>query len=143
MTVFFACITATIIFLQLTKHWFLYKGNLKVVYYLNILAFICYFITESTVAFNNPNQWPLFFMNIVNVFAIIMSVKGIMRLKEEAKNNTNSTGVGTKPEVVKAAFGTISGVAASLTAPETLVQKPAPATTKTSMAQKDWEGRFK
>jgi len=85
MTIVFAILTALVVILQLTKHWFLHLGSLKIVYRLNCVIFIGYFVTECAVALNDPTQWPLIFMNIVNVFAFAMAVKGLMRLKREEK----------------------------------------------------------
>ena len=81
----FAVLTAIIVTLQLTKHWLLQKGNLWWVYRLNCVIFLGYFITETFTAFNDPTQLPLIFMNIVNIWAFIMSWKGIKRLKKEEK----------------------------------------------------------
>jgi hypothetical protein len=89
MTTVFAVLTACIVAMQLTKHWFLSEGRLKTVYYLNMAIFIGYFITETAVALNDPAQWPLFFMNIVNVFAFFMAVKGMKRLKRESALEEN------------------------------------------------------
>jgi uncharacterized membrane protein YfcA len=119
MTIVFATLTAIIILLQVFKHWFLYKGNLKLVYILNIAVFIGYFIIESTVAFNDPSQWPLIFMNIVNVFAIVMAIKGLMRIKEE--ENDRQPKASTKIESPNA--GT-------------------PKKNDLSLAQKDWAGHM-
>jgi len=78
----FAALTALIVTLQLTKHWLLSRGNLWWVYRLNLVIFAGYFVTETLVAFNNPVQLPLIFMNIVNVWAFAMSLAGIRRLSQ-------------------------------------------------------------
>jgi len=84
----FTTLTIIIVTLQLTKHWLLSKGSLWWVYRLNCAIFIGYFIVESCVAFNDPTQISLIFMNIVNVWAFTMSCKGIRRLQQEEEQAT-------------------------------------------------------
>ena len=79
-----AILTATIVVLQLTKHWLLSKGALWWVYRLNLVIFTAYFITETMVGLNNPEQLPLLFMNIVNVWGFTMSYIGMKRLHKES-----------------------------------------------------------
>lgn len=126
MTLIFGTLTAIIIILQIFKHWSLYKGNLRTVYYLNIAVFIGYFITESTVAFNDPSQWPLIFMNVVNVFAIVMSLKGLMRLNEEEKNKPINSIAAPVKQNISENVANSNG------------DKSAPTKKKSNLAQDDW-----
>jgi hypothetical protein len=82
-SVVLSILTACIVCLQLFKFWVYSNGNLWLSYRLNCIIFTGYLITETIVAFNAPGQMALLFMNIVNVWALAMNIKGIMRLKRE------------------------------------------------------------
>jgi len=77
--------------MSLINHWFLSKGKLHVSYPVIIVACICYIIIETILALRDPVQMGIFVFNITNVWAIIMATKGLLRLKEEKKNENNKT----------------------------------------------------
>ena len=78
-------LTVCAVSFQLLKHWVFSKGNLWLGYRLNVVIFSCYLILETILAFNAPGQLTLLFMNIVNVWALTMAIRGILRLEKEEK----------------------------------------------------------
>lgn len=74
--------------LQFVNHWFLGKGNLKVVYPVSIAVYIMYIIVETTLALNDPTQAGILLFNLVNTWALFNAVKGLMREKEKDDNQS-------------------------------------------------------
>lgn len=72
---------------QILKHWYFSKGNLWYSYHINIITYICYIFLETIVALHDHAQRSLLIMNIVSIWALIMSIKGIIRIKKESKND--------------------------------------------------------
>ena len=73
-----------ILILSLIKFWKLSKGNLKLTYQLDLIVFPCYIILETIVALNHSSQSSLLFMNVINVWAIVMAIKGLIRVSKES-----------------------------------------------------------
>lgn len=72
--------------LQVTSHWFLSRGVLKVVYILNIFVFSCYAAMEVILALNDPSQWSMVLFLIVDFWALFMAAKGLRRYLKYNKN---------------------------------------------------------
>jgi uncharacterized membrane protein len=73
-----------IVILAVIKFWYLSEGNLYVTYRLDIVLFTSYIILETYLALRDPSQTSLLLMNIISVWALIMTIKGIKRLKKES-----------------------------------------------------------
>lgn len=67
------------------KFWYLSDGNLWLTYRLDLVVYTAYTILETYLALRDPSQTSLLLMNIINIWALMMAVKGIMRLKKEEK----------------------------------------------------------
>jgi len=85
MTIFFLIPSSITVILSVLSHWNLSKGNNKLVYTLNLFIYAMYFIIETTLALNNPEQIGIILFNILNVWAFIMAAKGLLRLRKENK----------------------------------------------------------
>lgn len=86
------------IFLLLTvsiAEWFGSKGNLKVLYPMNVVKYAGFIVLETAIAINNPDQAAILLFNISNSWGLAMNIKGIARLLEEEK---------AKKEVAKPQF---------------------------------------
>lgn len=83
----FLCIL--ILFTSPLRFWFQSKGQLWITYRLDLFVFTCYTILETYLALTNPSQIALLLMNLINVWALICAVKGILRLKREEKDAKN------------------------------------------------------
>jgi len=77
----------TIIITQILKHWYFANGNLWYSYHITIVIYLSYMCLETTVALHDHAQRSLLLMNIVSIWALIMSIKGIIRIKKESKND--------------------------------------------------------
>lgn len=88
MTEFFLIGALITVALNVLAHWNMSKGNMKVVYVLNLFVYASYFIIETSLAFNNPEQIGILLFNLLNIWAFIMAVKGLVRLRKE-KNSGN------------------------------------------------------
>lgn len=91
MSTFAACVS-------LINNWFLSKGKLHVSYPLIILACTCYIIIETILAFRDPVQMGIFVFNITNFWAIIMAIRGLIRLREEEKRKRQNVAVAKQEE---------------------------------------------
>ena len=74
-----------IVITQILKHWYFANGNLWYSYHITIITYLCYIGLETTVALHDHAQRSLLIMNIVSIWALIMSIKGIIRIKRESK----------------------------------------------------------
>ena len=77
----------TILTVVITK-WYLAKGILKPVYYLNIITSVLHASVNWVMYLHDSEQIAMLLYNFLSIYAIIMSVKGLRRLKREKKNNT-------------------------------------------------------
>ena len=71
-----------IVLLAVIKFWYLSNGRLYMTYRLDLVIFTLYSILETFLGLRDPSQWSVLFMNIVNFWAIIMAIKGIIRLQK-------------------------------------------------------------
>lgn len=83
MTYFFWITSIILVALQFVNHWFLGKGNLKVVYPVSIVVYIMYIIVETTLALNDPTQAGILLFNLVNTWALFNAVKGYLRERDK------------------------------------------------------------
>lgn len=82
---FITIFTILILIFSPIRFWFQSKGNLWLVYRLDIFVYSCYLVLETYLALVNPAQFALILFDIINLWAIVCAVKGIMRLKKEEK----------------------------------------------------------
>jgi uncharacterized membrane protein len=73
--------------LQIANWWYISVGALKKSYYLSVAIYILVATVDTSVAIIEPNQIGILMFDIVNFWAIIMSIKGILRLKEIENGN--------------------------------------------------------
>jgi len=88
------------VFLLLTvsiAEWFNSKGNLKIVYPMNIVKYAGFIVLETAIAINDPSQAAILLFNISNSWGLAMNIKGIARLYEEEKAKKQSA----KPQFLK------------------------------------------
>jgi uncharacterized membrane protein len=83
-----SCVAASF---SMMNHWFLSKGKLNYSYPLIICACSCYIVIETYLAIRDPVQLGVLVFNFVNLWAIVMAVKGLLRLKEKQKEEKNAT----------------------------------------------------
>jgi hypothetical protein len=72
------------------RFWYYSKGHLYVSYRIELFVFTCYLVLETHLALLTPEQHSLMLMNIINIWALAMAVKGIFRLKKEDKDKLNN-----------------------------------------------------
>lgn len=87
MTTFFLLASIFTVILSVFSHWNLSKGNTKVVYSLNLFIYAMYFIIETSLALNNPEQIGILIFNILNVWAFVMAAKGLLRLRQDKNHD--------------------------------------------------------
>lgn len=80
-------LTITAIVSQFVNHWSLSKGELKVHHWLTIFVMIQIICVDTILAFKEPDQKIMLLFNIVNIWILIMAVKGLFRIREEEKQN--------------------------------------------------------
>lgn len=78
-------LTYLIVGTECIHQWVLSKGNLRVSYRMAIGVYIGYIIVETTLALRNPEQLHILVFNTVNVWGIVMAIKGLLRLKREER----------------------------------------------------------
>lgn len=94
--------TTMSIFLLLTvciAEWFSAKGNLKIVYPLNMIKYLGFIVLETAIAINDPSQAAILLFNISNSWGLAMNIKGIARLYEEAGSKKRK--LPTPPQFLK------------------------------------------
>jgi len=79
-------LTVVITVLGLAKHWVLMKGWLQPTYWLNILSLICVITLGTSMAMHDPAVKSLVLLNVVNVWGIIMSTKGLYNFHIREQN---------------------------------------------------------
>jgi uncharacterized membrane protein len=55
------------------------------VYVLSMIVYTGYILVETALAFRDPEQISVLLFNIINVWALLMAVKGHLRLKKEQR----------------------------------------------------------
>ena len=68
--------------------WYLAKGILKPVYCLNITISVLHFVVNWMMFLHDSEQISLLLYNFLSIYAVVMSVKGLMRLKRESQNKS-------------------------------------------------------
>lgn len=86
--IFFFVLSLFASLISLANHWFLSRGMLHVSYPLIMVACTCYIVIETIIAFRDPVQMGIFVFNLVNLWAIIMAAKGLIRLKKEKREKS-------------------------------------------------------
>ena len=74
--------TLTII-IVISAKWFLAKGILKPVYYLNMVTSVLHASINWIMYLHDPEQIGMLLYNFLSIYVIIMSIKGLRRLKKE------------------------------------------------------------
>lgn len=82
-SLFLLVMTLLSVALQIANHWFLSKGRLEISYPLTILVYICCTVLETFLALRDPTQWSIILFVPMYLWAIIMAVKGMLRLRED------------------------------------------------------------
>lgn len=67
--------------LQFINFWLISKG--KINYYVMIATYIGYLILETILALKEEDQYMVLVFNLVNVWALSMTVKGLLRQRKE------------------------------------------------------------
>jgi len=80
---FFTILTIIAIILTMFSKWYLAKGILRPVYWLGIGIGITYLILNTVTAFLRPEFQAVIFYNLLSIYAISMSIKGLNRLRKE------------------------------------------------------------
>jgi uncharacterized membrane protein len=75
------CLTLIVVPANLVAQYQLSKGNLKFTYPLLVFVYALYITIETILAFNDPSQMSILLFNVVNVWALIMAIRGSKRLK--------------------------------------------------------------
>lgn len=76
-----------IVFVLILK-WYLAKGTLKPVYYLGIIASCLFSCVNIMLFIHDPAQWSILLLNILNIYSVVMSVIGLLRLSKEKKRKS-------------------------------------------------------
>lgn len=84
--IFLLLMTLLSVGLQVANHWYLSKGKLELSYPLTILVYICCTVLETYLAFRDPSQWSIILFVPMYIWAIVMAVKGIVRLRRERQH---------------------------------------------------------
>ncbi len=75
----FDVLTVATVGLQFFNFWLVSKG--KINYPLLIVIYVGYIILETTLALNQKDQIFILLFNLVNIWAIAMAIKGMLRQK--------------------------------------------------------------
>jgi len=67
----------------MVKQYMLSKGNLRVSYYMIIALSVLFMVQQASLVMRDPGQAGILLMWVCNVWAIAMSIKGLLRLKRE------------------------------------------------------------
>lgn len=82
-----AIVAVLIITTVVITKWYLAKGILKPVYYLNIIISILHAFVNWIMFIHDTEQIAMLLYNFLSVYAIIMAIKGLKRLKRENEEN--------------------------------------------------------
>jgi uncharacterized membrane protein len=74
----------------LSKNWLIAKGNLKPVYWLMVVIAVAGVATNIATVMAMPSMFGILSFAVLNVWAGLMGVKGLMRLKYERSEATDS-----------------------------------------------------
>ena len=81
--VLFYIIVAGTVLLQFICQWYFSKGNLSIAYPLTILVYLCYIGIDVGIVLYNPKLAAILLFSVANIWTLLMSTKGIFRLKKE------------------------------------------------------------
>lgn len=79
----------TILTVVITK-WYLAKGILKPVYYMNITTSLLHASVNWIMFLHDAEQVAMLLYNLLSIYAIVMAIKGLKRLKREANEAKES-----------------------------------------------------
>ena len=77
--------TTIAVVIQFFNWWFLSKGAMKIVYVLSTIVYSCYIIIDMFLVLHDKTQWSMIMFVCVNIWALIMSIKGTLRMKNESR----------------------------------------------------------
>ena len=80
----------TILTVVITK-WYLAEGILKPVYYLNIITSLLHALVNWMMFIHDAEQVGMLMYNLLSIYAIVMAVKGLKRLKKERQDEAQKT----------------------------------------------------
>ena len=80
--VFITAMSIIAVIFQFFNHWLLSKGELKKHHITTIIVATFYIIIETSLALREPSQIGIMLFNIVNVWMLIMAIKGLRRLSK-------------------------------------------------------------
>jgi len=69
------------VILQFVHLWFYSEGKLKFAYPLAFVVYSTYLVVETTLGFASPEQVGILIFNIVNIWGMIMAVRGWRKLR--------------------------------------------------------------
>jgi hypothetical protein len=78
-----AVVAIITIFTVVITKWYLAKGILRPVYYLNITTAILHASVNWIMYLHDSEQIAILLYNLLSIYAIVMSIKGLKRLKKE------------------------------------------------------------
>ncbi len=81
MALFVNACSAVVFIAGFAKNWMLADGNLKPVYWLNILMGVAGIGMNLALVFVMPEMWGLLSFLVLHVWATIMGIKGLLRLR--------------------------------------------------------------
>ncbi len=82
---FFSILTIIVVLIQFVNHFYYSQGKLDVSYPLSIIAYSIYIVIETVLAFNHPEQISILLFDVVNLWALLMAIKGWKRLNDNKK----------------------------------------------------------
>lgn len=71
--------------------WYLAKGILKPVYYMNIITSLLHASINWIMFVHDVEQWAMLLYNLLSIYTIVMSIKGLKRLRKEANEERAAT----------------------------------------------------
>jgi len=83
-----ASVNVTAILVVIALKWYLAKGILRPVYHLGIVASCLFTCVNVMMYLHDPAQWSIMLLNLLNVYAIVMNVVGLRRLRKESNENS-------------------------------------------------------
>ena len=78
--IFVTAMSIVAVTMQILNHWLLSKGSLKSHHITTIVVATFYIVIETSLALRDPAQISIMLFNIVNVWMLIMAVKGLRRI---------------------------------------------------------------
>ena len=85
MSIYLFILSGIIISVHMVKQYMLSKGNLRVSYYMIIALSVLFMLQQGYLVIRYPDQAGILLMWVCNVWAIVMSTKGLLRLRNEKR----------------------------------------------------------